>query len=272
VPPVSLGRQAEPSAQRSATGRLGEGHEALVVVVRGAVSGNVQRTSAGNTYFDLDDGSGPVRIFVSPRASVSTTAVVAGAWLEVTGVLGQDTTSQQPTRGYRIWPRGNADLTVLAGPVADAESAVDGSRAVAGASRGVGGHAAAEGGALDLPAPRLARPVPTDSPPRMPVAPPSTASEPDEGPPLGIAGMALGGLLLLLGAGAGTGPGLIERVRAMVAPSLSDDDVDRVPGLADPDADPVERLVALTVLDGRGAEPGARDAASPNSGRILPPI
>ena len=70
VPARRLGSHAQPDPLRRATGALGEAQEAMLVVAHGEVTLTPRRTSAQNVYFDIDDGSGPLRVFVSPeRAS-----------------------------------------------------------------------------------------------------------------------------------------------------------------------------------------------------------
>ena len=71
----------------------------MLVVARGAVTLTPRRTSAENVYFDIDDGSGPLRIFVSPRAGIATDGILLGSVVEITGVLGQETTGKLPTVG-----------------------------------------------------------------------------------------------------------------------------------------------------------------------------
>jgi hypothetical protein len=281
-PPLRLGHQPEPSPVRVATGRLGEGQEALLVVVRGAIAGKLQRTSAGNGYFELDDGSGPTRVFLSPRAQVATAALVPGAWIEVVGVLGQDTTSQQPTRGYRIWPRAGADVTVLARPVAKAGTATGGAGPTGGGAVGGGERARladpakpAEGGSPQLAIPRLARAIPTASAPQIVIGPAGAVEpEPDAGSSPGAAGLLLGGLLLLGSAWLAATSGLPGRLReavlhARAGEEREDEGTTRTSLNVGPDA--VTRLVPLTVLDG-GPSNGAPQSTSPRKGgRILPP-
>ncbi|MGH2416717.1 MAG: hypothetical protein ACRDFY_00140, partial [Candidatus Limnocylindria bacterium] len=275
--PLHLGHQAEPSPIRFATGRLGEGQEALLVVVRGAVAGRLQRTSAGNTYFDLDDGSGPARVFLSPRARVATGALVAGAWIEVVGVLGQDTTAQLPTRGYRIWPRDDADVTVLAQPVAGAGTAAGGGGPVGrGSVAGDGWREPADAVNDELPqlsVPRLARAIPTASAPQVLIGPAElVAPESDAGP--GLAALLLGGLLLLAAAGLAVTPGLLERLRSASLTAPPDEETDgegtaRTGAGAAPDA--ITRLIPLAVLDGGPSDEVVQDGPPRKGGRILPP-
>jgi hypothetical protein len=116
--PQYLGTQAGPEPLRKATGALGEAEEARLVIVRGAISSAISRARAGTVSFALDDGSGPLRVTISPRTGISTGSLTRGAWLELRGVLGQETTGSAPASGYRLWPRIPADMRVLAAPVA----------------------------------------------------------------------------------------------------------------------------------------------------------
>lgn len=143
-PPLRLGGAAEPGAIRLATGAAGEAHEARLVIVRGAVTGHVSRLSAGGVSFEIDDGSGPLRIAFSGRAALGE-APATGTWIEIRGALGQETTGSQPLRGYRVWPRVRDDITIVAsaadpelGAGATAGGAADGP---AGGAPGGGGGA-----------------------------------------------------------------------------------------------------------------------------------
>ena len=112
--PLQLGTQADPEPARRASGALGEAQEATLVVVRGGLVSSIARSSTGTLSFNLNDGSGPIRVTVAPKSSISLAGVKRGAWLEVRGVLGQETTAREPDRGFRIWLRGAADVTPLA--------------------------------------------------------------------------------------------------------------------------------------------------------------
>ena len=116
-PPVRLGTQADPEALRRATGALGEHDEARLVIARGVVSSAVSRPRTGGVSFSIDDGSGQIRVTISAHAGIATGSIKRGAWLELRGVLGQETTAKAPLKGYRLWPRARADLRVVAAPV-----------------------------------------------------------------------------------------------------------------------------------------------------------
>jgi len=122
-PPLVLGRQGDPEPIRRATGALGEPDEAWLVLARGLVTTAVTRSSAGSVSFALDDGSGPIRVHLAAGVGIPVTPIVRGAWVEVRGVLGQETTGREPERGYRIWPRQAGDLQVVAAPPASSAGA-----------------------------------------------------------------------------------------------------------------------------------------------------
>jgi uncharacterized protein YdeI (BOF family) len=285
-PPRQLGHQAQPSARRRGTGALGEADEAVLVVVRGAVVTSPRRSSAANVYFDVDDGSGPIRVFVTPGASIRTDAVLLGSWLEVAGVLGQETTGKLPDRGYRIWPRSDDDMQIVSAATGGGSGgggiASSGSSGSSGSgSRGLAGPAdPANHPAEQQGVPRLALALATPSAASA-ALPRSARADSEPGSPWpapASAGLLMLGGLLLGGAGVATGPpGLVRRIlaalRDRMRPSMpADDAVER-----QPEAEVgLPRLVPLTVLDGSSAgvaphETGGAGGARSDSGRILPP-
>jgi hypothetical protein len=143
-PPRVVGSSAEPTALVVATGGAGEQLEARLLLARGTVTSTPVRSTAGNVAFTIDDGSGPLRVTLFSASGISRTGLVRGAFTEVRGVLGQQTTGQQPERGYRLWPRDSADLKVYAATAAAAsggESTVARSGASDGSGSGVAGDA-----------------------------------------------------------------------------------------------------------------------------------
>lgn len=276
-----LGSQAQPTPLRRATGALGEAQEAMVVLTSGEVTLTPRRTSADTVYFDIDDGSGPIRIFVSPRAGIETDTILSGSVVEVKGVLGQETTGKLPDRGYRLWPRTPADLRMLAAaPGASAAGATgSGSVGQSGGSSGseTGGVPADDGQPATAPVPKPARqqhlprleaPVPTDA---IPSAIPNTP-EPgqalmekrDANPAPAAAGLLALAALLLGGGGVAAGPpSLAGRLRASLRAGHGGtpgaDGNDRQP-LSTAFGDP-PRLVPLSVIED----------AHERAGRILPP-
>jgi uncharacterized protein YdeI (BOF family) len=276
-PPRHLGSQAQPDPRRRGTGALGESDEAVLVVVRGAVVTSPRRTSADNVYFDVDDGSGPIRVFVAPGAGIGTDAVLLGSWLEVSGVLGQETTGRLPDRGYRIWPRSRGDFQVISAVTGG--SSGDGTSPGSGPGSGISGVPSAGTASTDpvaqqgVPRLALAMATPSAAAALARVAQPDPQDERSPVPP--AAGLLLLGGLLLGGAGVATGPpGLARRIVEALrdrlrpsgpAPEDAEDQRREEPGLP--------RLFPLTVLEGPVAGAGTRDAsgASADGGRILPP-
>jgi hypothetical protein len=264
TPPIRLGRLAEPIPLRVATGRISEAQEALLVVVRGSVVGKARVTSAGNRYFEIDDGSGEVRVFVASRVGVRTADLAAGAWIEVIGVLGQETTGRQPSAGYRIWPRAAADLRVLARPIAKGAAALQGPFAGSKLENSAGADAAV-GPNPALPVPRLARAVPTASArPGLAEAVDPAQRPGDVRPAAGAAALVLAGLALLAASGLGLTPDWLTRLRMASVEGHADDGPDH-------DPDSATRLIPLTVLDGQGSDAARAGPSTQNGGRILPP-
>ncbi len=135
VPPVSATAGAEPSPLAMRTGDAGESREAMLVTARGSLVANARRASSGSVSFEIDDGSGPLRVALGRSLAAAATSLTAGTQVEVSGILGQETTGAQPLRGYRIWPRDAAEVRVLESPAPDG-GGVDGST---GASDDTGG-------------------------------------------------------------------------------------------------------------------------------------
>lgn len=114
--PTRLGRSPEPPAATLPSGAASDEHEARLVIVRGALVASARRAASGTVSFEIDDGSGALRVVVATATGAEslTQDLEAGTWVEVRGVLGQQTTGAQPTAGYRLWPRDADDLTVVA--------------------------------------------------------------------------------------------------------------------------------------------------------------
>ena len=122
-PPLRLGAATPPPAASVRTGAAGESHEAVLVVAVGAVVADARRVSSGSISFEIDDGSGPLRVSIGSALAANDESWTSGTWIEVTGVLGQETTGAQPLRGYRVWPRTVADVRVVAGATEAGQSA-----------------------------------------------------------------------------------------------------------------------------------------------------
>ena len=114
TPPRSLGTSTEPAPGAVTTGGAGESLEATLVIVRGGIVAAPRRSTAGTISFEIDDGSGPLRVSIGSSAGIEPAPLAAGTWIEVRGVLGQETTGSLPLRGYRVWPRDAADVRIIA--------------------------------------------------------------------------------------------------------------------------------------------------------------
>jgi hypothetical protein len=152
---LKLGTGPDPAPVQVRTGDAGEALEAHLVRVRGALVASARRVSSGTVSFELDDGSGPLRVYLAAPLGADTTGLVSGTWVEATGVLGQETTGAQPLRGYRVWPRTAAEVVVGASPTEPAGLAAGSTTGVPGGSAG-GGAGGADGASLaeiaDMPA------------------------------------------------------------------------------------------------------------------------
>ncbi len=140
VAPRRIGLADQPVPLILRTADAGEAHEARLVTVRGALVASARKSSSGSVSFDVDDGSGPLKVVIGASLGVDRQALAAGAWVEVTGVLGQETTGALPLRGYRVWPRSHSDLRVTAAPGDDDPQVLAG-----GDARDGGGGVAGEG-------------------------------------------------------------------------------------------------------------------------------
>ncbi|HYI66622.1 MAG TPA: hypothetical protein VEW95_06860 [Candidatus Limnocylindrales bacterium] len=134
VAPRELGTAAEPTARTLRSGDAAEAAEAQLVLVRGAVVASARTASSGTVSFEIDDGSGPLRVVFGSSLAADDDPFEAGTWIEVRGVLGQETTGAQPLRGYRMWPRDAGDVRILAA----ATGATGGSAAGAGGTTDAG--------------------------------------------------------------------------------------------------------------------------------------
>ena len=264
-PPLQLGTQAGPEAMRRATGALGEADEAWLVIARGAVSSAISKPHGGNVSFAIDDGSGPIRVTISSRASIGTASFARGAWIELRAVLAQETTGSSPTSGYRLWPRTSADLRVIAAPVTTAAGKGGAQSGECCATVRAPGHAVIGGNLADAfqdpggsPAepgavPILSRPQPTSSAhPRLQ----SGGLDPSR-----VQGTAVGGLVV-----SGIGLAALAGVAAWFGRRRGPDD--DLPALADApvalDDSATQAPPRLSVLRGK-----ANDAQKER--RILPP-
>jgi hypothetical protein len=290
VPPQRLGSPAMPQPARHPTGSLGEAQEARLVVVRGAVSISPRRTSAANVYFDVDDGSGPLRVYLTPGSEIGD-ALALGDEVEIVGVLGQETSGQQPLRGYRLWPRRPADVRIVAAAGetdagADGEPTSDGGSGSPSVPAAGAGSSAAPAAAwpAGIPRPRL---VPAGVGSLAPTAEPTTSPDPRAtsaaGPSSGAAGLLFlvaAGALGAVAAVAAARPGLLQRLGDATGRIIGSGDrsaeADGTPGEAAAAGSSLEtavaHLVPLRVIDEPSVTEGASSVDSRSAvRRILPP-
>lgn len=89
-----------------ATGSVGEATEGRLLSLHGTMVGDLVDDSPYGYKLDIDDGSGPIQIFLYPGSGVSTSGLTAGASISVTCFSNQfDTT-------YECDPPAAGDLAV----------------------------------------------------------------------------------------------------------------------------------------------------------------
>jgi hypothetical protein len=116
----------EPQAVPAATGSIGEELEGQLVMITGLVVGSGTQLSSG-TAFDLDDGTGVVRVLVGPETGINTSTWATGVALRITGVVGQRDSSGTGAAGYRVQPRDPADVELVPDPTSSPGASPGGS-------------------------------------------------------------------------------------------------------------------------------------------------
>ena len=111
---VVLDQPGLPSAVSVATGAAGEPLEGRRIAVGGVVDGGSDALADGLAFL-VDDGSGPVRIVVTPAALGDRTPP-NGSVVSVAGSLGQRDSSGTGTSGYRLYVTAASDLVIQAPP------------------------------------------------------------------------------------------------------------------------------------------------------------
>ena len=102
-----LGNRDAPQPRDVRTGSIDESDEGWLVRVRGRVAGEPQDDSPWGWKVMVDDGSGPVLVFVDAESAVNVELFRAGELVEVTGFAGQYDDH------YEIVPRVTTDVKVL---------------------------------------------------------------------------------------------------------------------------------------------------------------
>jgi hypothetical protein len=70
------------NARHRKTGQVGEHTEGQLLHLRGRMVGDLVDDSPFGFKLDIDDGSGPIQIFLFPGTGISTTGLVAGAMID----------------------------------------------------------------------------------------------------------------------------------------------------------------------------------------------
>jgi hypothetical protein len=102
-----LGDRDAPSPRAVRTGSLNESQEGWLVKIRGRVAGEVVNDDPWGWKVMVDDGSGPVLVFIDAETNVDVRPLRAGDTVEVTGFAGQYDDH------YEVIPRAQLDLKVI---------------------------------------------------------------------------------------------------------------------------------------------------------------
>ena len=109
---VITGIGGDPDPVTSPTGSVGESLEGRLVRIQGSIAGSPTSLSGG-LAFDVDDGSGAVRVVVGTATGIDVAGWTDGVAVRVVGVAGQRDSSGTGTSGYRVQPRAANDVEVL---------------------------------------------------------------------------------------------------------------------------------------------------------------
>lgn len=99
---AALGHEEPIEPQRRATGSVGEASESRLLALHGTQVGDLVDDSPYGWKIDIDDGSGPIQIFIYPGSGIDVSNLKAGARIDVTCYSSQYTTTYEcapPTAG-----------------------------------------------------------------------------------------------------------------------------------------------------------------------------
>ena len=102
-----LGAGSPPAPLETRTGTVGPATEGKIVTVRGKVAGDVIDDQPWGWKLYLDDGSGPVLVFISTPAGIDIRNIRSGLSLRVTGFNGRY------DRHTEVLPRSPGDITAV---------------------------------------------------------------------------------------------------------------------------------------------------------------
>jgi uncharacterized protein YdeI (BOF family) len=109
---AALGEAPPPEPRQRATGGMGGADAGVTVSASGTVTASPDSLADGLGIW-IDDGSGPLRVVVTPSA-VGERAIVKGSGVMVSGPLGQRVSGSSP--GYRVEVTEPGSIVVLADP------------------------------------------------------------------------------------------------------------------------------------------------------------
>lgn len=101
----------EPSSIRS--DELAESREGRLARLTGEVS-RIEAGSSGSFALTVSDDRGEARVFVFGTTGMVRDRFESGQRVRATGIVGQRESSSDAGDGHRLWPRGAADLTIIA--------------------------------------------------------------------------------------------------------------------------------------------------------------
>jgi Lamin Tail Domain len=110
VEPIGVGN--DPLPADVATGSVGEAFEGQLVELTGVIS-SASTSLSGGIAWDVDDGSGPVRVIVGTTTGIDIAAWARGVAVTVVGVVGQRDSSGTGLSGFRVQPRDVADIIAV---------------------------------------------------------------------------------------------------------------------------------------------------------------
>lgn len=103
---AALGHGKHVKPHKLKTGKVGESTEGRLLELDGTMVGDLEDDSPFGFKLDIDDGSGPIQIFLFPGTGISTAGLVDGASIHVVCF------SNQFDVFFECDPRGPADLDI----------------------------------------------------------------------------------------------------------------------------------------------------------------
>lgn len=103
----ALGHGALPAPRRVRTADVGETTEGVLITVEGVTTDSVADDQPYGWKIHVDDGSGPLLVFIATGTRIDVASLRAGQRLRVTGLSGQYDAH------HEILPRSQADVVAL---------------------------------------------------------------------------------------------------------------------------------------------------------------